>query len=129
MKSMDEAFDHIARWVAQECRQRGFIGVFAMSQLDSDVILWTAVSETGVLKLNRPDGKQDSNSLANCLIKIAMVIAHRRHTGGETNIKGEVPWPGGRISEDGQFAYAFSGATSEEDDQLMQEAELIHKSL
>jgi len=123
----DDTFKKITTWVAEKCKERGFVGTFAMAQLDNDVIRW-ASSFVGVLKLNRP-GKQDSNSLANCLQKLAMVIAHRRNTGRDTNIKGEVPWKGGRISEDGEVGYAFSGALQEEDDQLMREAEGYHKTL
>lgn len=127
MKPMAEAFDQIAAWVIAEAQRRGYVGVFAMTEFETGMIRWVKTGEN-VLKLDRPDGKEDTNSLGMVLAKLAVVIAHLRHSGGKA-LRGEVPHPGGRISADGRFGYAFSGAKSEEDDQLMQDAEGFHRSL
>ena len=133
MKQLDDdTFERIAARIVEECGRRGIQGTFAMVELSTpysrSTIRWQLVLMESVLRLNRPS-KQDSNSLAIVLAKLAMVIAHMENTGGETNIRGEVPWKGGRISADRKFGYAFSGGTQEEDDELMQFAGLFHASL
>ena len=139
MKALDRhTFEQIAQRVIEHCLSRDIQGVFAMVDLtspdSSNVIYWTPVMMHGVLKLNRPEGKQDTNSLGMALSKIAGVIAHRKNTGGDEStveagqarIRGEVPYLGGRISKDLTTGYAFSGGTQEEDDELMQDAEEYH---
>jgi hypothetical protein len=128
----DDVFFRVGARIVEECGRRGIQGTFAMVDLVTaytrSQIRWMMVGTISPLKLNRP-GKEDSNSLAIVLTKLAMVIAHQCHTGVEAPLKGEVPWKGGRISEDREFGYAFSGGTADEDDELMQLAEEFHKSL
>ena len=142
MKGLDDTFDSLSIFLENECAHRGIQGTFAAVDMRTDEsisnIRWSLICMDTPLKLNRPDGKPDSNSLANVLPKIAMVIAHRQNTGGEDSkvpgkneakIRGEVPHQGGRISRDGEFGYAFSGALSEVDDELMQLVENYHLNL
>ena len=134
MKGLNESgtFEKLTVFVAEECARRGIQGTFVAVDLrtteSASNIRWALVGMDSPLKLNRP-GKQDANSLITGLQKIGMVIAHRRNTGGETNIRGEVPWMGGHISQLGSFGYAFTGAEQEVDDELMRMVESYHLSL
>lgn len=134
MKGLNEdgTFERLADFVREECTSRGIQGTFVAVDLRTPEsvsnIRWALINMDSPLKLNRP-GRQDSNSLITGLQKIGMVIAHRRNTGGETDIRGEVPWQGGRISQLGHFGYAFTGAEQEVDDEIMRMVESHHHSL
>lgn len=133
MKGLENGvFEKLASFVADECAKRGIQGTFVAVDLrtpeSASNIRWALIGMDSPLKLNRP-GKQDSNSLITGLQKIGMVIAHRRNTGGETSIRGEVPWEGGHISGLGHFGYAFTGAEQEVDAELMRMVESYHFSL
>ena len=124
----DGTFDRINDRILEECMKRNINGAFAVADVHrfhtryGNILTEKPIRE-GV------EGKNDCNFLAVCFSKLAMVIVHRRNTGGETKFIGEVPYMGGRLSKDGQFAYAFSGASQEEDDELMQIAEETHATL
>ena len=124
----DSTFERINSRILEECIKRNISGAFAVADVHR---FHTRYSYIRTEKPAREgvEGKNNCNFLAVCFSKLAMVIIHRRNTGGETDFIGEVPYMGGRLSKDGQFAYAFSGAAQEIDDEIMQIAEEVHASL
>jgi hypothetical protein len=128
MKRMDEdeVYERISDRVVEECGRRGINGVFAMADRFHR-IRYTYVLLNNLVRLDKDDGLR-YNLLCCVLSKIGIVLSYRRNSGGDSCV-GEVPFMGGRLSKDGEFAYAFSGASQEEDDDLMQFAEQFHASL
>jgi hypothetical protein len=123
-----DLYDRIATRVVEECAKRGLNGVFAMQELTSFRIYYSFVRMVKPMRQG-VKGKRDANFLAIALAKLAMVIVHERDTGYETMVIGEVPFAGGRLSKDRRFAYAFSGASPEEDAEIAEFAEDFHRSL
>lgn len=122
----DEIFHRIVAHVREEAAKMGIRGVFAMADITRATIRVAWVGTTHPIDQDA-DGRY--NILAIVLAKIGMVMAYGKHTGNPTDIVGEVPYKGGRLSENKCFGYAFSGAAEEVDDQLMQKAEVFHKTL
>ena len=129
----DGVFEKLHEFVVDFCRARGIeSGAFAAVDLTSpDAISrprYKLVNRDSPLKLNRP-GKQDGNSFGIVFMKLMMVVAHLCDTGGETNIRGEVPWQGGTISADRSHGYAYTGGTQEEDKDACHAVEAYHRTL
>lgn len=131
MKRLDsKLFKAIAEHVASEARKKSLSGMFVMADLGQpeNVAYFSHVNRSTCLRIG-VEGKRDINYLAVAFSKLAGVVAHGKDSGEETQIFGEVPYKGGHYSEDGQFIYAFSGASAEEDLELAKSAEVFHKQM
>ena len=130
MKLLDEAtFTLISNEVLTECMERNVDGVFAM--MAADTTRWTAYYRL-IRRTSPIDQASDGfryNLMAIAFSKLSFVMAHHRNSGGETGIIGEFPFAGGRISDDREVIYAFSGAAEEVDDEICEVAEEFHKML
>ncbi|MBI4158355.1 MAG: hypothetical protein HY505_01925 [Candidatus Yanofskybacteria bacterium] len=130
MKLLDEAtFTLISEEVVKECREKDVDGVFAMMSANTADwgLYWRLVRRVGPID-QASDGNR-YNLMAIAFSKLSFVMAHHRNSGGETNIIGELPYAGGRLSEDREVIYAFSGAAEEVDDEICKAAEEFHKML
>lgn len=121
----EDVFDSVREAVEEEAKKRYEGGFFIMADILTGMAMFSLINKETPLRLNIP-GKDDLNFAAIAGAKFGKVFAHREHSGGETTIKGELHYMGGRISRDGEFIYAFSGAPQEIDDALMVVAEKAH---
>ena len=120
-------FDRIADHVREEAAKLGVWGVFAMADIHQKIIRFAHINTEHSID---EDAEGVYNILVISLIEVGMVVTYRTHTGYySTKIIGEFPRKGGRLSENGAFAYAFSGGAQDADDLLMREAEQFHKAL
>jgi hypothetical protein len=130
MKDMsDDLFRAVCQHVKEECARRGIDGVFAMGEVKSPM---TKAYYEFIRRDTPLDHSSDGrfyNLAAIALSKMSVVVAWGRPSGGESNYEGETSYRGGIPSEDGKFAYAFSGASEDEDVQVAQSAYEFHKSL
>jgi hypothetical protein len=130
MKILDEAtFTLISEKVLEECQERNVDGVFAMMSANTHdwVAYWRLIRRVGPID-QASDGNR-YNLMAIAFSKLSFVMAHHRNSGGQTNVIGELPYIGGRQSEDKEVIYAFSGAAEEVDDEICKVAEEFHKTL
>jgi hypothetical protein len=128
----DNSFYLILQEVQKECVRQKVNGVFAMVNMSTSSgmrdIQWAPVLRISLIDL-ASDG-QKYNLLAIALSKLSTVMTGREESGGPTaEYIGEVPYKGGRRSADRQFAYAFSGAEEDIDDEIIRFAEEFHKTL
>lgn len=130
MKLLDEAtFTFISHEVLEECGRRNVDGVFAMMAADTSA--WTAYYRL-IRRVSPIDQASDGNRynlMAIAFSKLSFVMAHQRNSGDKTDVIGELPYKGGRESEDREVIYAFAGAEEEVDDEICKFAEEFHKTL
>lgn len=130
MKLLDEAtFTLISEEVLKECRERNVDGVFAMMSGNTHDwgVYYRLIRRVGPID-QASDGNR-YNLMAIAFSKLSFVMAHHRNSGGQTDTIGELPYMGGRVSEDKEVIYAFSGAAEEVDDEICKIAEEFHKTL
>ena len=131
MKSLDDngVFEAILARVTEEAKRRGVSGVFAMADLlRPGYIRYALVNRSSALRVGEAP-RRDANLMCVCLTKLAMVVTHLMNTGQHDVLFGEVEFRGGRLAKEGMFAYAFSGAPEEVDDELTVVAEEAHIAL
>ena len=116
-------FDHIKAAVKDDAAKKNVSGTFAVCDRMTGVMMHAFI-RTDKPIFSDKDGTY--NTVAIAFAKLGMVLTYLKDSGGETNIAGEVPWMGGHISHDAEFAYGFSGPTQEIDIQLMLTAEAAH---
>jgi hypothetical protein len=130
MREMSEdLFRAVCQHVKEECERRGIDGVFAMGQITSPMTRAFYEFIRRDTPLDHATNGRFYNLAAIALSKMSVVIAWGHPSGGESKYEGETSYRGGIPSEDGRFAYAFSGATEDEDVQVAQSAYEFHKSL
>lgn len=118
-------FAVIHREVEKQAKELGVGGFMVVADRITGVMMYGYVNNVGGPVLWDTDGSY--NVVAIAFTKIGMVLAHLRDTGDTTGlVEGEVPWKGGQLSDDAEFAYAFSGAKQEQDHELMLTAENAH---
>ena len=130
MKLLDDpTFMLISEEVLKECVKRNVDGVFAMMSANTADwgLYYRLIRRVGPID-QASDGNR-YNLMAIAFSKLSFVMAHHRNSGGKTDIIGEFPYMGGRISEDKEVIYAFSGATEDVDDTICRIAEEFHKML
>jgi hypothetical protein len=130
MKDMsDDLFVAVRDYVIEECAKRGIDGVFAMCEIASPVskVYYACVQRDSPLD-NASDGRF-YNLAAIAWSKISVVVSHRVPSGGYSKYEGETNYRGGILSKDGRFAYAFSGATEDQDVEIAKVAYNFHKAL
>ncbi len=126
-----EVFKAIADHLAGIAREKSLSGAFGMAELFSNepsVAHFCRINRDNYLRIGVQD-KRDINYLAVAFAKLAGVVAHGEDSGTERQIFGEVPYKGGHLSKNGKVIYFFSGASAEEDLELMMIAEQFHESL
>lgn len=128
MKFLNEQmFIEISDHVEEECKRRGVDGVLSIADTEDDtVIYWQLIGRVSCLD-DASDGKK-YNLLAIVLAKVAYVLTHLGQS-GKVEYEGEVPYRGGIPSENGEFVYAFSGGTEDQDVEIATSAYEFHKSL
>ena len=130
MKILDGAtFTLISEEVLKECQKRNVDGVFAMMSANTHDwgVYYRLIRRVGPID-QASDGNR-YNLMAIAFSKLSFVMAHHRNSGGQTEIIGELSYMGGRVSEDREIIYAFSGAAEEVDDEICKVAEEFHKIL
>lgn len=127
MKRLDPGlFQTLLDAVTVDARRHGIGGFIIVADLVTSTAMFALVNTDTPLRIGVPD-KNDANFAAIAGAKFGKVFAHKANSGGKTTIVGEQPFMGGRLSQDGEFVYAFSGAPEEVDDELMQIAEKLHQ--
>lgn len=129
MRRIDpQLFQKMVEAVTADAKDRGVSGFILVADLVTSTAMFALVNTNTPLRIGVPD-KNDANFAAIAGAKFGKVLAHKANSGGETTIVGEHSFMGGRISQNGEFVYAFSGAPQEVDDELMQLAETLHQEL
>jgi len=128
-----KVFDHIKAEVEAKAKQLGVDGFMIVADFGIGVSMFSLINRESALRVG-VEGKKDTNFAGVAGCKFGATFAHRKDTGGETAFFGEVSYPGGHVSKDGEFSYNFSGANllnipaGEIDLQLMLVAEEAHAS-
>lgn len=125
-----EVFIAVANHVREEARKKLLSGVFVMADVgvSPGVVYYEYICRVSSRRVG-VDGKRDVNFLAVAMSKLAVMVADGVDSGHDTGIFGEVAYKGGHISEDENTMYVFSGATQDEDLELVLLAEEFHRSL
>ena len=120
-------FETISRKVLEECRRRNVDGVFALmsGNTANSAVYYQLIRRVG--PIDQASDGNCYNLMAIAFSKLSFVMAHHRNSGGQTSIIGELPYMGGRISEDREVIYAFSSAEEKVDDEICKVAEEYYK--
>jgi hypothetical protein len=101
-----EVFDSIKDMIEDLARKLEVSGVLVVTDLTKNVIMYANISGISTPASETPT----DNDTAIALAMTGSVIKYRRNTPTLPLLEGEIGYEGGIISQDGEFAYAFSGA-------------------